>query len=85
MTAAPVSSSNDNSSGDITTTTSAIAAREGNEEAQKRVNTNGIRESELSHRSHRGKCGARSSYEVRSSREDACTLSIVETTCQQWA
>ena len=46
MTAAPVSSSNDNSSDDITTTTSVIAAREENEEAQKRVNTNGNRESE---------------------------------------
>ena len=33
-------------SDDITTTTSVIAAREGNEEAQKRVNTNGNRESE---------------------------------------
>ena len=46
MTAAPVSSSNDNSSDDIATNTSVIAAREGNEEAQKRVNTNGNRESE---------------------------------------
>ena len=46
MTAAPVSSSNDNYSDDITTTTSVIAAREGNEEEQKRVNTNGKRESE---------------------------------------
>ena len=46
MTAVPVSSSNDNSSDDITTTTSVIATREGNEEAQKRVNTNGNRESE---------------------------------------
>ena len=46
MTAAPVSYSNDNSSDDITTTTSVIAAREGNEEAQKRVNTNGNRERE---------------------------------------
>ena len=46
MTAVPVSSSNDNSPDDITTTTSVIAAREGNDEAQKRVNTNGNRESE---------------------------------------
>ena len=46
MTAASLSSSKDNSSDDITTTTSVIAAREGNEEAQKRVNTNGNRESE---------------------------------------
>ena len=46
MTAAPVSSSKDNSSDDITTTTSVIAAREGNEESQKRVNTNGKRASE---------------------------------------
>ena len=46
MTAAPVSSSNGNSSDDITTTTRVIAAREGHEEAQKRVTTNGNRESE---------------------------------------
>ena len=46
MTAAHVSSPNDNSSDDITTTTSVIAAREGNEEAQNRLNTNGNRESE---------------------------------------
>ena len=46
MTAAPVRSPIDNSSADITTTTRVIAARERNEEAQKRVNTNGNRESE---------------------------------------
>ena len=47
MTAAPDDNSpDDNSPDDITTTTSVIAAREGNEEAQKRVNTNGNRESE---------------------------------------
>ena len=48
MTAAPVSSSNDNFSDGITPTiiSCVIAAREGNEEAQKRVNTNGNRERE---------------------------------------